>query len=120
VDSFQQNAFYLLAWRALATALVAIVLMATRSFDLRIAFLIGADVALLFALMLIVSLERLSDERIVSTEAWRMLKLEQQPAGMAGRKFARDFLRDLSVRFAASAAAIAAVLSVSALVIAYE
>lgn len=118
MESFQQNAFYLLVWRALATTLVAIVLMATRSFDLRVALLIGADVALLFALMLIVSLECLTDERIVWTEAWRMLKLEQQPAGVAGRRCARDILREVTGRFATGAAVIAAVLSVSALVIA--
>jgi len=39
-----QKAFYLLVWRAWLAMLVAIVLMATRSLDLAIAFLIGANV----------------------------------------------------------------------------
>ncbi len=119
MESFQQNAFYLLLWRALATGIVAIVLMAT-CFDVRAALLIGAHVALLFSLALIVTVKRRADDRVVWTAAWRMLKLEQQPAGVGGRRWASNCLRDISARFAAGAAAIAAVLSASALAIGAE
>jgi Mg2+/citrate symporter len=43
---FRENAFYLLAWRAFLVALITLVLMITRSFELAAAFLIGANVAL--------------------------------------------------------------------------
>ena len=51
---FRENAFYLLAWRAFLVALIALALIVTRSFELAAAFLIGANVALLFSLGLIV------------------------------------------------------------------
>jgi hypothetical protein len=83
---FRENAFYLLAWRAFLVALIALVLIATRCFELTTAFLTGANVALVFSLGLIAWSERLSEERIVRTEAWRCLKPNQRPAGRAGRK----------------------------------
>src|ERR1700731_1835622 len=72
---FRENAFYLLAWRAVLVALIALVLIATRFCVLATAFLTGANVALVFSLGLIAWSERLSEERIVRTEAWRCLKL---------------------------------------------
>ena len=66
---FRENAFYLLAWRAFLVALITLVLMITRSFELAAAFLIGANVALLFSLSLMVWSEWLNEERIVWTEA---------------------------------------------------
>ena len=66
---FRENAFYLLAWRAFLVALIALALIVTRSFELAATFLIGANVALLFSLGLIVWSERLTEQRIVWTEA---------------------------------------------------
>jgi hypothetical protein len=71
---FRENTFYLFAWRAFLTALIGLVLMATRSVEVAAALLIGANVALLFSFGLIVWSEQLTEERIVWTEAWRMLK----------------------------------------------
>lgn len=113
---FRENAFYLLAWRAFLVALITLVLMITRSFELAAAFLIGANVALLFSLSLMVWSEWLSEERIVWTEAWRMLKPSQQPAGRAGRRWAH--LSDVALRFAQVALVLAITLSASALMIA--
>jgi hypothetical protein len=45
---FRQNAFCLLVWSAIVATLITVVLMATRSAELATAFLIGANVALLF------------------------------------------------------------------------
>ena len=39
---FSEKAFYLLVFRAILAALIAVVLMVTRSFELAAAFLIGA------------------------------------------------------------------------------
>ena len=97
---FRENAFYLLAWRAFLVALIALALIVTRSFELAAAFLIGANVALLFSLGLIVWSERLTEQRIVWTEAWRMLKPSQRPAGRAGRRWALSCLSDVALRFA--------------------
>ena len=115
---FRENAFYLLAWRAFLVALITLVLMITRSFELAAAFLIGANVALLFSLSLMVWSEWLSEERIVWTEAWRMLKPSQQPAGRAGRRWAHSCLSDVALRFAQVASVLAITLSASALMIA--
>jgi hypothetical protein len=115
---FRENAFYLLAWRAFLVALIALVLIVTRSFELATAFLTGANVALVFSLGLIAWSERLSEERIVRTEAWRCLKPNQRPAGRAGRNWAHSYLREVTLRFAQAASALAIALSASALVLA--
>ena len=44
MNRFSEKAFYLLVWRAIQVALIAVVLMVTRSFELATAFLIGANV----------------------------------------------------------------------------
>ena len=116
---FRDNVFYLLAWRAFLVALIALVLMVT-SFKLATAFLIGANAALLFSLGLIVWCSRLSEERIVWTEAWRMLKPNQRPACRAGRSLAYCCLSEVAMRFAKAAPAVAIALSASALMLAGE
>jgi hypothetical protein len=115
---FRENAFYLLAWRAFLVALIALALIVTRSFELAAAFLIGANVALLFSLGLIVWSERLTEQRIVWTEAWRMLKPSQRPAGRAGRRWALSCLSDVALRFAQVVSVLAIALSASALMLA--
>ena len=115
---FRENAFYLLAWRAFLVALIALALIVTRSFELAAAFLIGANVALLFSLSLIVWSERLTEQRIVWTEAWRMLKPSQRPAGRAGRRWALSCLSDVALRFAQVVSVLAIALSASALMLA--
>jgi hypothetical protein len=115
---FRENAFYLLAWRAFLVALIALALIVTRSFELAAAFLIGANVALLFSLGLIVWSERLTEQRIVWTEAWRMLKPSQRPAGRAGRRWALGCLSDVALRFAQVVSVLAIALSASALMLA--
>ena len=92
---FRENAFYLLAWRAFLVALIRLVLMVTRSFELAAALLIGANVALLFSFGLIVWSELLTEELIVWTEAWRMLKPSQRPVGRAGRRWAHRCLNSV-------------------------
>ncbi len=106
------------AWRAFQVALIALALIVTRSFKLAAAFLIGANVALLFSLGLIVWSERLTEQRIVWTEAWRMLKPSQRPAGRAGRRWALSCLSDVALRFAQVVSVLAIALSASALMLA--
>jgi len=69
---FRENAFYLLAWRAFLVALITLVLMITRSFELAAAFLIGANVALLFSLGVVGMVKRRAhrvDRSVANVEA---------------------------------------------------
>lgn len=116
VGQFQENAFYLIVWRAFLAALSGLILIVTHGVALVAAFLISADIALLFSLGLMVWLEQLNEERIVCTEPWRMLKPSQRPAGRAGREWAYGCLRETALRFAKGASALAIALSTSALV----
>jgi hypothetical protein len=116
VQPFRETAFYLLTWRAFVVALIALVPMITRGFELAVACLIGADVALLFSLGLIAWNSRLDDERVVLTEAWRLSHSEQRLAGQAARRWARSALGESALRFAKASAMVAIALSASALV----
>jgi len=116
VDPFRENAFYLIVWRAFLAALIGFVLIVTHDIALTAAFLVTAIMTLLFSLGLIVWSEQLNEERIVWTEPWRMLKPSQRPAGRAGRKWAYGCLREMALRFAKGASALAIALSASALI----
>ena len=88
MNRFSEKAFYLLVWRAIQVALIAVVLMVTRSFELATAFLIGANVALLFSVSLIAWKSRLDEKQIVRTEAWRTWRQRSGPRerlAVAGR-----------------------------------
>ena len=88
VHAFSEKAFYLLLWRAILVALIGAVLMVTRSFELTAAFLIGANVALLFSVSLIAWKSHLDEKQIVRTEAWRALAPRSGPRerlAVAGR-----------------------------------
>ena len=116
MSQFRENAFYLIVWRAFLAALSGLILIVTHGIALAVAFLISANIALLFSLGLIVWSEQLNEESVVRTEPWRMLKPSQRPAGRAGRKWAYECLRDTALRFAKGASALAIALSASALV----
>src|SRR3982074_1322 len=120
MQPFGETAFYLLAWRAFLVALLAVVLMVSRSFELVVTCLIGANVALLFSLGLIAWNSRLDDERVIRTEAWRLSHPEQRLAGRARRRWARSTLGELALRFAKGSALVAIALSAAGLVISAE
>ena len=69
MEPFRNNAFYLLLWRAILAGLIGLVSMATCRLGPAAAALIGANVALLFSLGLIASLQWSAGERIVWTKA---------------------------------------------------
>jgi hypothetical protein len=116
VHPFSEKAFYLLVWRAILVALMAVVLMVTRSFELGVAFLIGANVALLFSVGLIAWKSQLDEKQIVRTEAWRTLGVEERPAGEGGRRWALNSLEELALQFAKASSAVAIALAGTALV----
>jgi hypothetical protein len=120
MEPFREKAFCLLVWRAFLATLIALILIVARSYRLAVALFIGANVALLFSIGLILWSRQLTDDQIVATEAWRMLTPGQRPGGIGGRRLARVYLSDLALRFAKAASAVAAALSASALVFATE
>src|SRR5262245_14804651 len=117
MDTFRENAFYLLVWRAILVGLSAVVLMATSSLSLALALLVGAHVAFAFSLGLMIWTGRLNDDGIVRVKAWRMLPPGECPSGDAGRRVARNYLIEATLRFARAAAAAAIGLAALALVL---
>jgi hypothetical protein len=108
MEPFRDNVLYLLLWRAILAALIGLVSMATCRLGPAATTLIGANVALLFSLGLMASLQWSAGQRIVWTKAWRMLPANRRPAGQSGRRLARDCQRDLTLRFAQGASAVLA------------
>src|SRR5262245_50365131 len=118
MDQFREQAFYLMVWRTILAGLIAILLMVTQSIQLSGAFLIGANVALLFAVGLMLWAAWLNEAQIERSGPWRSLRPDQRPAGVAGRRWARNQLEEIGLRFAKAASGVAIALSGSALALA--
>jgi len=115
MDAFHRTAFFTTSRDASFVALAAATLMLVFSLEPALACFVGGNVALVFSLGLVLRVAGLTDERIVHTEAWRVLTPHQRPTGEAARHQARDDLQELLLRFAKAAAGVAAVLHGSAL-----
>ena len=120
MNEFNEKAFYLLVWRTVLVALVGTVLIVTSTVELTAALLVGANIALLFSVGLIVWSSQLDEEQIVRTEAWRMLMPGERPAGPVGRQCALNNLAEMAFRFAKASSAVAIALSGTVLVISAE
>jgi hypothetical protein len=110
MGAFHRFAFATIARDAAFVALAAATLMLAFSFAPALSLSIGANVALVFALGLVLRAACLRDDRIERTEAWRALQPQERPVGDAGRRSARDDLQELLLRFAHGAAGVAIVL----------
>jgi hypothetical protein len=110
MESYRATAFYLALWYAVLAALVAILLIALNDSDPATAFLIAANSALLFALLLMAAVIHLTDRRIQRGQFWRTLPPNKRADGEAGLRMARQALSDVWLRFAKGAAAVAIVL----------
>ena len=110
-------AFYTLARDASFFGVAAVTLMLAFSFEPPLACKIGATVALLFAILLLVRNFFLTEERFLRSEAWRALKPEERPAGEDGPLLARALLQELLLRFAKGASGVGGLLYCSALVL---
>jgi hypothetical protein len=117
MNEFNEKAFYLLVWRAVLAALVGAVLIVTRTAELAAALLVGANIALLFSVGLIVWTSQLNEDQIVRTEAWRMLVPGERPAGLVGRQCALNNLAEMAFRFAKASSAVAIALTGTVLAI---
>jgi hypothetical protein len=115
MDSFRNTALGLTFWYAFLALLCGLLLIILNDLDARAACLAGADVALLFALGLILKSRRLSEQSIVGGEFWRALPPPERPRSDFGRRMARSALETTWLRFAKGAAMIAIVLCAFAL-----
>jgi hypothetical protein len=82
-------AVFIVARDASYVALGAATMMVGFSFAPAPALSIGAHIALLLAVDLLLRVACLTAEGIVTTEAWRILKPEERPLDEDGRRLAR-------------------------------
>ncbi len=115
MESFRQVTFFLTVWRAFIAGLGAVVLMVIYSAEPTGACLIGANVALVFSIALILHARHLNADRLDRIEAWRTLDAHERPAGAHGRQWAFRMFEEQQLRFAKGAAAVAIALSATAL-----
>jgi hypothetical protein len=115
---YARLAFFILARDSLFVTLAAATLMLAFSFEPPLAVKIGATVALIFSVVLLVRSYFLTDERLLRSETWRALKPWQRPTGAHGPSAARAQLQVLLLRFAKGASAVAGVMYGSALLMA--
>jgi hypothetical protein len=120
MNAFDENAFYLLVWRALLVALVAAILLLTHPFTPHAALQAAGIIALVFSLVLVACAAHLTENRITRSAAWRLLPLAKRPFGNGGRRWACNCLRQRMLQFAEGGSAVAIVSSTMALMFVYE
>lgn len=113
----ERYAFFTLARDAGFVSLAAITLMVAFSFEPPLAFEIGATVALIFSVVLLIRSCLLTQERFLRSEVWRGLTPDERPAGEHGVRIARAYMEELLLRFAKSSSAAAGLLYGSALIL---
>ena len=113
----ERYALFTLARDASFFLLAAVTLMVGFSFEPPLAFKIGATVALIFTVVMLIRSYLLTQERFLRSEVWRGLAPDERPAGEHGLRIARDYMQELMLRFAKSSSAVAGVLYGSALVL---
>ena len=109
---FRRFAFFTVARDASFVTLAAAMLMVAFSFEPPLAFKIGATVALIFSIGLLIRSYLLTEERFQRSEAWRALRPDERPIGDHGQHLARAQLEELLLRFAKAASGIAGILYV--------
>lgn len=111
MDSFRDTAFGLTLWYAVLAVLVGVLLIVLNDLQPPIAFLAGANIALLFAVALILKTRRLSEESISRGAFWRTVPQRQRPRDEGSLRVARAMLERILLSFAKGAAAIAIILT---------
>ena len=110
MDTFSRFAFFTVARDAGIAALAAGILMIAYSFDLSLAFVIGASVAMFFTAVMLVRALFLTEDRVVATEPWLVLEPNERPAGEAGRAYAYEQLETMLLTGAKGASGVASFL----------
>lgn len=116
MNPFTRFAFFTVARDAGFVTLAAMLLMLAFSFKLALAFEVGATIALIFSIALLVRAYFLTEERLERSEVWRALPEEERPPGDDGRRWAKGHLETLLLHFAKGASAFAGLLYCTALV----
>ena len=111
MDSCRETAFCLTLWYALLTLLVSVLLIVLSDLDAPTALLAAANIALLFALVLMAWAGRLTERNVVRGQFWRTLPERKRPAGEGGARLARRALQETWLTFARGAALVAIVLA---------
>lgn len=110
MDTFSRFAFFTVARDASFSALAAGILMVAYSFDLSLAFVIGASVAMFFTAVMLIRAFLLTEDRIIATEPWLVMQPDERPVGDAGRAYAREQLENMLLTGAKSASGVASIL----------
>jgi hypothetical protein len=110
MDEFRTTAFALTGFHAFLATIFAFIQIVLHDFAPEISFLLAANFALLFSLLLIARISFLTDARIVRGTFWRTVPARHRPAGEAGVRIARTVLEETWLRFAKGAAAAAIIM----------
>jgi len=110
MDKLRETAVGLTVWYAFLAVLTGLLLIVLNDLSAPRALLAAANIALLFALGLIVKSRRLSEHSVARGQFWRALPPRERPRGEPGRRMARSVLELTWLTFAKGAAAIAIVL----------
>lgn len=113
---FTRFAFFTVARDSAFVTLAASTMMVASSFEPPLAFKIGATVALIFSVLLMIRIILLTEERLLRSEVWRALRPDERPADERERRLAHAHFEELLLRFAKASAGIAGILYVTALV----
>jgi hypothetical protein len=111
MDGFQRLAAFTIARDTAFVALAAATLMVGFSFAPLLAFKIGATLALINAVALMLRAGRLTDETVARSEPWKVLTVHERPAGAPGRHVACRHLRETMLRYAKASAGLSIALS---------
>jgi hypothetical protein len=111
MERCRETAFCLTLWYAVLTVIVGVLAIALHDLDRPAALLVAANVALLFALVLMARAGRLTDINILRGQFWRTLPPRERPRGEAGVRIARRALHETWLKFAKGAAVVAIMLS---------
>src|SRR5438270_635217 len=75
MDKFRETAFYLTVWYAFLATLMAVLLIVINDFEPTTALLVGANLTLVFSLVLVARASRLTEQRIARGQFWRTVPL---------------------------------------------
>lgn len=90
MDDFRETAIGLTFWYGFLALLLGLLLIVLNDLDVHAACLAGADIALLFALALIVKSRALNEQSIVRGQFWRALPSDKRPHSEGARRMARS------------------------------
>ena len=99
MNPFARFAFFTMVRDTSFVALAAGTLMVGYSFEPPLAFTIGATVALIFSIGLLVRSYFLTEERLLRSEVWRALRPDERPAGIPGASVGASAARRAAAAF---------------------